>query len=168
MTAEASIDRTAKELFRVGLTVGDLEQSLSFYVGAVGFEVVERIHRRSAAFDELMGNGSATEVKVAYLSLDGFVLQLIQYAQGSGAPLQLDHNRPGSPHLCFYVDDAEATHARLAAAGDIEITSEPTQVSPTMLSFYTRDPDGVPVEFLERTEPVKGWSRSVDVTEADV
>jgi glyoxylase I family protein len=156
---------SASGLFHVGLTVCDLERSLAFYSGVVGFEVEERLHRRSAAFDDLMGNESATEVKVAYLSLDGFTLQLIEYAQGAGPALQLDHNRPGNPHLCFYVDDAAATHALLRAGGDVEITSEPTQVSPTMLSFYTRDPDGVPVEFLERTEPVEGWSRSVDITD---
>src|SRR5579863_7943971 len=124
MTEEVRIDGVANELFHVGLTVADLEKSLSFYADTVGFEVVERIHRRSAAFDELMGNESATEVKVAYLSLNGFTLQLIEYARGAGLALELDHNRPGNPHLCFYVDDAEATHARLAATGDIDITSQ--------------------------------------------
>ena len=150
-------------LFHAGLTVRDLGSSVRFYRDAVGFSVTETLHRRSAAFDDLMSNAGPTEVKVAYLDLDGFTLQLIQYVAGAGQPLALDHNRPGNPHLCFYVDDVAATRRQLVARGDVEITSELTQVAPTMLSFYVRDPDGVPLEFLERTAPVGGWTSSVDV-----
>jgi catechol 2,3-dioxygenase-like lactoylglutathione lyase family enzyme len=151
------------QLFHVGLTVGDLDRSIAFYSGVAGLEVVERLHRRSQAFDELMSNKAATEVKVAYLSADGVLLQLIEYVTGGAGTLELEHNKVGNPHLCFYVDDAHAFHDELRRRGDVEITSSVTQVAPTMLSFYTRDPDGVPVEFLQRTAPVADWTGSVDV-----
>jgi catechol 2,3-dioxygenase-like lactoylglutathione lyase family enzyme len=150
-------------LFHVGLTVRDLEASLAFYRDVVGFDVTERLHRRSAAFDRLMGHEASTEVKVAYLDLSGFTLQLIEYVSGSGPALELGHDKAGNPHFCFYVDDAAATRSALEQRGDVEITSGLTQVSPTMLSFYVNDPDGVPVEFLESTAPVEDWTGSVDV-----
>jgi catechol 2,3-dioxygenase-like lactoylglutathione lyase family enzyme len=150
-------------LFHVGLTVRDLETSLHFYVDMVGMTVIERLHRRSKNFDALMSNAVATEVKVAYLTLGPFCLQLIQYVAGGGDPLPLGHNKAGNPHLCFYVDDVRATYEAVRARGDVRITSEVVQVGPTMLSFYTADPDGVPVELLQLTPPVEGWTGSVDV-----
>lgn len=153
------------ELFHVGLTVDDLDASLVFYTEVVGMEVTERIHRRSKHFDELMANAGQTEVKVAYLALGPFCLQLIEYVTGGGDRLRLGHDKAGNPHLCFYVADANATYDRIVARGDVRVTSHVVQVAPTMLSFYTVDPTGVPVEFLQRTPPVEHWAGSVDVEE---
>jgi catechol 2,3-dioxygenase-like lactoylglutathione lyase family enzyme len=151
------------ELFHVGLTVEDLDASLRFYVDVVGMEVMERIHRRSRNFDELMSNLTGTEVKVAYLTAGAFCLQLIEYVRGGGDTLPLAHNKVGNPHLCFYVPDVRATFRDVQQRGDVPITSDVVQVAPTMLSFYVSDPNGVPVEFLERTAPVADWTGSVDI-----
>jgi hypothetical protein len=43
-------------------------------------------------------------------------------------------------------------HAELSARGDVKSTSEIVQVSPSMRSFFTIDPDGVPIEFMELTK----------------
>ena len=58
---------------------------------------------------------------------------------------------PGSPHISFYVPDVEAKYADLKRRGDVRITSGLVQIAPNMRSFYTEDPDGVPVEFLQMT-----------------
>jgi catechol 2,3-dioxygenase-like lactoylglutathione lyase family enzyme len=55
------------------------------------------------------------------------------------------------PHLCFYVPDVEAKYAELRGRGDVKITSGIVPIARNMRSFYTEDPDGVPVEFLQRT-----------------
>ena len=79
------------------------------------------------------------------------VFQLIEYVAGGGPELELDHNRPGSMHFSFFVDDVAAKHADIERRGDVKIISDVVQITPSMRSFYVADPDGVPVEFLEVT-----------------
>lgn len=164
-----------RELNHVGLTVGDIERSYTFYSEVVGMHVwdqdaalgttrsldssterstegPELINIRSDAFDKLT-NAQGAELRYLMLqSPDGaLVFQLIEYVQGGQGRLELDHARIGSLHFSFFVDDVEAKYAEVAARGDVKITSEIVQISPNMRSFYTEDPDGVPVEFMELT-----------------
>ncbi len=79
------------------------------------------------------------------------MLQLIEYAAGGGSTLDLHHNNVGSPHMSFYVPDVEAKYKQVQRRGDVKITSGLVQIAPKMRSFYTEDPDGLPVEFLQLT-----------------
>jgi catechol 2,3-dioxygenase-like lactoylglutathione lyase family enzyme len=108
------------------------------------------MNAKSKEFDTLTNNPGA-ELKVAHLTLDSFMLQLIEYVAGGGTTLDLHHNNVGSPHLCIYVPDVEAKFKEVQQRGDVTITSGLVQIAPNMRSFYTEDPDGVPVEFLQRT-----------------
>jgi catechol 2,3-dioxygenase-like lactoylglutathione lyase family enzyme len=141
------------ELFHVGLTVKNLERSLAFYRDVVGMKEHEwrMMNAKSKEFDTLTNNPGA-ELKVAHLTLGSFMLQLIEYVAGGGATLDLHHNNVGSPHLCIYVPDVEAKYGELQRRGDVVITSGLVQIAPKMRSFYTEDPDGVPVEFLQVTQ----------------
>jgi catechol 2,3-dioxygenase-like lactoylglutathione lyase family enzyme len=141
------------ELFHVGLTVKNLERSIAFYRDVVGMKETEWkiMNAKSKEFDTLTNNPGA-ELKVAHLILGPFMLQLIEYVAGGGTTLDLHHNNVGSPHLCIYVPDVEAKYAELRQRGDVVITSGLVQIAPNMRSFYTEDPDGVPVEFLQRME----------------
>jgi catechol 2,3-dioxygenase-like lactoylglutathione lyase family enzyme len=140
------------ELFHVGLTVKNLERSIAFYRDVVGMKETEfRFdNAKSKEFDTLTNNPGA-ELKVAHLTLDSFMLQLIEYVAGGGTTLDLHHNNVGSPHLCICVPDVEAKLKEVRQRGDVVITSGLVQIAPNMRSFYTEDPDGVPVEFLQRT-----------------
>jgi lactoylglutathione lyase len=140
------------ELFHVGLTIKNLERSIAFYRDVVGMQETEfRFNNaKSKEFDTLTNNPGA-ELKVAHLTLDSFMLQLIEYVAGGGTTLDLHHNNIGSPHLCIYVPDVEAKLKEVQQRGDVVITSGLVQIAPNMRSFYTEDPDGVPVEFLQRT-----------------
>jgi catechol 2,3-dioxygenase-like lactoylglutathione lyase family enzyme len=141
------------ELFHVGLTVKNLERSLAFYRDVVGMKEHEwrMMNAKSKEFDTLTNNPGA-ELRVAHLTLGSFMLQLIEYVAGGGATLDLHHNNVGSPHLCIYVPDVEAKYGELQRRGDVVITSGLVQIAPKMRSFYTEDPDGVPVEFLQVTQ----------------
>jgi len=141
------------ELFHVGLTVKNLERSLAFYRDVVGMKEHEwrMMNAKSQEFDTLTNNPGA-ELKVSHLTLGSFMLQLIEYVAGGGATLDLHHNNVGSPHLCIYVPNVEAKYEELQRRGDVVITSGLVQIAPKMRSFYTEDPDGVPVEFLQVTQ----------------
>jgi catechol 2,3-dioxygenase-like lactoylglutathione lyase family enzyme len=140
------------ELFHVGLTVKNLERSIAFYRDVVGMKETDwrMMNAKSKEFDTLTNNPGA-ELNVAHLTLGPFMLQLIEYVAKGGTTLNLHHNNVGSPHLCIYIPDVEAKYKELRQRGDVTITSGLVQITPTMRSFYTEDPDGVPVEFLQKT-----------------
>jgi len=139
------------ELFHVGLTVKNLERSLAFYRDVVGMQEGERLAVKRKEFDTLTNNPGA-QLKVVHLTAGPFMLQLIEYVAAGGITLDLHHNNVGSPHMSFYVPDIEAKYREVQQRGDVKITSGLVQVAPTMRSFYTEDPDGVPVEFLQVTQ----------------
>ena len=139
------------ELFHVGLTVKDLEQSLKFYREVAGMTAGEIFDGQSREFDTLTNNPGA-RLRGVHLKAGPFMLQLLEYKAGGGDMLDLHHNKAGSPHLSFYVPDVEAKYADLKKRGDVTITSGLVQIARNMRSFYTEDPDGVPVEFLQITK----------------
>ena len=137
------------ELFHIGLTVKNLERSVAFYRDVVGMaEQGRQAELQSKEFDTLTNNRGA-RLKVAHLTAGPFMLQLIEYAAAGGVTLDLHHNNVGSPHMSFYVPDVEAKYNELQRRGDVTITSGLVQIAPTARSFYTEDPDGLPVEFLQ-------------------
>jgi catechol 2,3-dioxygenase-like lactoylglutathione lyase family enzyme len=133
------------------LTVKNIERSIAFYRDVAGMETGEYLESESKEFDRLTNNQGA-KLKVIHLTTGTFMLQLIEYVAAGGTTLDLHHNNVGSPHMCFYVPDVEATYTELKARGDVTITSDVIQIAPNMRSFYTEDPDGVPVEFLQVTQ----------------
>ena len=136
--------------WHVGLTVAEIKRSAAFYRDIVGMQEGERHHSANEAFGRLVNIPGAT-LEVVFLNLDGFTLQLLQYVTRGGERLALAHNNTGSPHLSFFVPDADKKYQALVACGDVEITSPivPNQ-SGTIRSFYVADPDGMPLEFVER------------------
>jgi lactoylglutathione lyase len=139
------------ELFHVGLTVKDLQRSLAFYRDIARMEAGEIFDGQSAEFDTLTNNPGAS-LRGVHLTAGSFMLQLLEYKAGGGTTLDLHHNNVGSPHLCFYVPDVEAKYAELRGRGDVKITSGIVPIARNMRGLYTEDPDGVPVEFLQRTQ----------------
>jgi catechol 2,3-dioxygenase-like lactoylglutathione lyase family enzyme len=140
----------AAAFWHVGLTVTNIDRSAAFYRDIVGMQEGERQHSANAAFGRLVNNPGAILASV-FLTLDGFTLQLLQYLAQGGVALAVAHHNTGSPHFSFFVADVQEKYQALSARGDAEITSEivPNQ-SGTIRSFYVNDPDGVPVEFVER------------------
>jgi catechol 2,3-dioxygenase-like lactoylglutathione lyase family enzyme len=136
------------ELFHVGLTVKDLGRSLEFYRDVAGMTAGEVFDGQSQEFDTLTNNPGA-RLRGVHLKAGQFMLQLLEYKAGGGGMLEVHHNKIGSPHLSFYVPDVEAKYAEVKQRGNVTITSGLVQIARNMRSFYTEDPDGVPVEFLQ-------------------
>ena len=136
--------------WHMGLTVADLSRSVEFYRDVVGMDEGEHMQSANAQFATLVNNPQA-RLDTVFMTLGGFTLQLLEYLAGGGAALTLDHNNTGSPHLSFFVPDIEETYRTIAARGNVAITSAiVTNARSTIRSFYVKDPDGVPIEFVER------------------
>lgn len=135
-------------LNHVGLTVSDIERSIGFYRDTVGMQPAGRTRIAGEWFDTLTHNRGA-EIDVAMLRLGDFTLQLVQYLAAGGERLPLGHNQIGNPHLCIDVEDVDAKRRAVVAAG-VEATPIVDIMGSGTRSFYVADPDGVPVEFLQR------------------
>jgi catechol 2,3-dioxygenase-like lactoylglutathione lyase family enzyme len=158
--------------YHIGITVRDIEASYRFYHDVVGMQVWDQDARlgthnpdrtevispseevtflgiQSEAFDKLTDNPGSVFKYINLELPDGFILQLIEYIEGGGPALELDHNRAGSPHLSVFVDDVEAKYQEILQHPGIEPVSSIIDIQPGMRSFYVHDPDGVPVEFLQ-------------------
>lgn len=149
-----------RSFWHVGYTVSDMDRSLPFYRDLVGLQLEQLKDHRSKDFDRL-SNNQGTEVRVAWLSDGPFMMQLIQYLHGGDdTPLALQHNRVGSPHLSFFVDDVDAKYAQIRDAGTVALlTPAPVPMGRWARSFYANDPDGIPVEFWQWTDPERAHLR---------
>jgi len=139
----------------VSFTVSDMEQSLDFYRGALGFEVLND-RTVEGSFAETVTTLKGVRMRIVHLSGYGQGLELIQYLAAAGqseAPRTCD---TGSAHLCYVVDDIEAEIARLSALG-VRFLSEVMTVeggpNAGNRMVYFLDPDGIPMEF---TQPAGG------------
>lgn len=128
----------------VGLCVSDLERSLAFYAGALGFREVARI--------DAAGEESATllqipevDVSAVFLERDGFRLELLHYRtpghRGAGEPRPM--NALGLTHLSLRVGDLEAAITALEAAGARVLWA--TRVP---RAAFVTDPDGTRIELV--------------------
>jgi catechol 2,3-dioxygenase-like lactoylglutathione lyase family enzyme len=132
----------------VGLTVTDLDRSVAFYRDVVGLTVaVERFRTGGEWFDTLTDNRGAV-LSGAMLADGDFCLQLLEYEQGGSGPPVTGHSRVGNLHVSVNVADVVAKRAEVVAIG----VRDPTPIVELPVggrSFYVRDPDGVPVEFIQ-------------------
>jgi lactoylglutathione lyase len=104
-------------------TVSDQDASLAFYTGRLGWEV-----RADVRF------GADGENRWLEVAPPGSVARLALNPPMGGTP--------GGSSIGVEVDDVLAEHARLTAAGGIDLDPAPQQISGAPLLFSLRDPDG--------------------------
>jgi catechol 2,3-dioxygenase-like lactoylglutathione lyase family enzyme len=137
-------------LSHVGLTVKNLERSLTFYRDVAGMNEGAVLEGENRASDTPFSANA--RMKMVHVIAGTFVLQLIEYVPTRGVPRDLRQENVGSTHISFYVPDVEAKYAEVKARGDVKITSPLTSLGNGLRGFYTEDPDGVPVEFVQTTK----------------
>jgi catechol 2,3-dioxygenase-like lactoylglutathione lyase family enzyme len=143
-------------LNHVSVTVQDLDRSLRFYRDLLDLPVLGRGDIAAPHLDRIIGLGP---VRLLWAELDlgaGQILELFQYLEPPGQPLEQRTADPGSTHLALNVTDIHQIHARLQQAG-VTTRSEPVQIPSGdwagAWSIYTLDPDGVTVELVQDAPP---------------
>ena len=128
-----------------GQIVTDLERARRFYQEVLGFRFWYQISPSDEATAKLTCLTPPLGVTAAYLTLDGFVLELMHYsAPGATAPFRpRTMNEPGLTHLSISVEDVRATAAKAAELGG-QIVEE----SDVGVAMFIRDPDGQLLELL--------------------
>jgi catechol 2,3-dioxygenase-like lactoylglutathione lyase family enzyme len=134
----------------IGQVVTDLQRSKRFYQEALGFQFWYESRPPDDGAAKLLGLKPPLDATLAYLVLDGFVLELIHF----GAPGALSTSQPrtlkepGLTHLSISVDDIRATANRA-----VELGGEIIEESDLGVALFMRDPDGQAFELLSKEYP---------------
>jgi lactoylglutathione lyase len=131
-----------------GLVVTDLERSKRFYAEVFGFRFWYEITPPDGPTAKLSSLTPPLGTTASYLTLDGFVLELMHYsAPGATAPFRTrTMNEPGLTHLSISVDDVH-----VAAAKAVEYGGALIEESDLGVALFLRDPDGQLIELLPAT-----------------
>ena len=134
-------------------TVSSLDRSIAFFTEGLGFELIHRGDRNPEMIAKVVGVEGA-DIEVAYIQGPGHRLELIQYkAPDSRGKVVARPCDTGFAHVAYDVDDIDAA---LAASAKFDVLP----VGPVQdlhhgpnkggRVVYTRDPDGVTVEFIQK------------------
>jgi lactoylglutathione lyase len=128
-----------------GQVVTDLERAKRFYQEVLGFEFWYEVTPPDDPSAKLLGLTPPLGFTAAYLTLDGFVLELLHYAAPdvTGAYQPRGMSDPGLTHVSISVDDVRATAARA-----VEFGGQIVEGSDIGSAVFIRDPDGQLLELL--------------------
>lgn len=134
-------------LDHVGLSVADLDSQIAWYSAALGLNTV-------------------SPFEVAPLNLRGAFMTgqndiAIELLERAGSQQGLQAESPGEAlltrgygHICLRVEDVDALHSRLLAAGANErMNPQPSPEVGVRMSFVA-DPEGNLIELIDRKGPV--------------
>lgn len=134
-------------------TVSSLDRAIALFRDTLGFALLNR-SARDPEFTETVVGVPGADIEVAYLQAPGHRLELIEYL--APADRGRVESRPcdaGFAHVCFDVDDIEATLAAVEPAG-LKPLNPPALLDKGPNKggkvVYTRDPDGITVEFIQK------------------
>lgn len=136
-----------------GFTVSSLEDSLAFWVEALGFKHLYTWTFETGPFIEEMVGVPGAALRLAMLEGPGHMIELLEYT----SPNDRKNFKPrscdvGSVHVAFYVDNMDALLARVASLGWLPVGNIQTVESGEREGLrltYVRAPDGITIEFLE-------------------
>ena len=139
----------------VGLTVSDLERSVSFWCGAFGFQVLDR-HSIDATLVRTLTGVGARRVDVAIVARQGFTIELLRYVGAEDAVHAA--NRPcdvAASHIAVAVDRIDAACAALRRLG-CHVRGKSIVTAPLTGNrlAYLHDWDHHTIELVQIAEPV--------------
>ncbi len=122
-----------KKLLHTRMRVSDMDQTINFYTGVLGLEVMER---------KTSPRGS----HLAFLKVPNSeeLIELCSFPPSGPVKVQED-----LVHLAFEVENLDWTIETLTAKG-IKITDGPTRTSSGSRFIFIDAPDGYEVELIER------------------
>ena len=137
-----------------GITVRDLEKSISFYRDALGLEFVKREPERKSRGDKLGVPGAVIELAIFAIPNSNASLELIQYKEPPypneyGAPV----NALGQVHIAFHVADIKKKIEHMRKYGVHFVSQDYEEIMEGPLKgwkwIYFKDPDGANLELIE-------------------
>jgi catechol 2,3-dioxygenase-like lactoylglutathione lyase family enzyme len=150
-----------------GLTVKDVERSLQFYADSLGIE-----HTVSQVSDQpylaLVTGVPGCSLKIGFARIEGddVPLELIEYVNPPAGRALTGFGIPGTPHVCWQVDNLAVAYDRLRREG-VTFYGEPHLLADgpwaEAQGVFLHDPDGVLLELIELPKGHNGAGRLVRV-----
>jgi catechol 2,3-dioxygenase-like lactoylglutathione lyase family enzyme len=162
-----------QSVVRIGMTVGDLDRSIEFYTGVLGFTKVSEAESAGEYLEHLTGVFGA-RVRTARLRVGNEQIELTQYLAPEGRPIPVEShsNDRWFQHVAIAVSDMDRAYAHLRAHKVRHVSTGP-QTLPQYLpnaagisAFYFKDPDGHVLEVIH-FPPGKGDPRWVTPQASD-
>lgn len=130
-----------------------MDRALEFYRGLLGMDVVFDQSISGEPFDAALGSATNQDGRVVGGVVGGVMLELLSL--GPTAPVAATMRRPfvGNQSISLSVTDLDSTYRQVKDAG-FEPDQEPFEISGVRM-FFVKDPDGMPVEFIEFPRSVR-------------
>ncbi len=137
-----------KGVHHIAIGVPDLDQALTFYCNALGFEVEQET--TIAADHQKAGDAVGIpgfEARMAMLTTANIRIELWQYSRPEQRDRRSDPQDLGYPHFALEVDDIAVECERLSQAG-VTFVGPPVDFE-SLKAVYGRDPFGNLIELLQ-------------------
>jgi len=132
-----------------GIIVKNMKESQPFYEDILGLVVMQDYADESKYINDVLGLSDGKIHMVKLKSIDGYIIELLEYINHPTDFANLPFFNAGSCHVAFTVKNADQMYQRLKNAG-IEIISEPLLSSDkTAKVFFCIEPNGIRVELVE-------------------
>lgn len=133
----------------IGLCVRNLERSLLFYCDGLGFERAES-YPIDDSFAAALEVGGVIALTSQLIRRGDVTVELLgwELPEPAGTP-STSRQQLGFTHLSFWVDDLEATAARLVRLGGELVASTRHTVPGALDLVFLADPDGARVELMQ-------------------
>jgi catechol 2,3-dioxygenase-like lactoylglutathione lyase family enzyme len=140
----------------MGLTVADMESTIKFYHGLLGFDFKGNMEFSSnPAILDLTGAPHAKNREMtAVVPGTKALMAFYEYKGVERTPFHLRVPDPGAPAVALRVKDLDGLLKRMRAAGVIVTSAggEVAQFSPTIRNIFVEDPNGLNIELFESTQ----------------
>lgn len=141
-------------LTHVGVCVSNLDKSLAFYTGALGFAEVRRMHVDDAQTSTLLGVDDL-DLDLVYLERDGMCIELLSYRrpkiEAGDTPRPMD--AVGLTHLSLRVREPDVVADRIVAGGGRVLRDREVVFDGGARGLMALDPDGNRIELIEWRSP---------------
>jgi lactoylglutathione lyase len=133
----------------IGLCVRNLELSMLFYCDGLGFERAES-YPIDDRFARALEVGGVIALTSQLIKRGDVTIELLgwQLPEPAGSP-STSRQQLGFTHLSFYVDDLEATAARLVKLGGQLLPDTRLSLPGAMDLVFLADPDGSRIELMQ-------------------
>ena len=136
-------------IHHIGISVPSLVEAKAFYVGTLGFALVDETHFPPSAESDAVLALKQAESRVLMLKASNLFLEVFEFSSPrpaeQGSRPVCDH---GYTHFALEVDDIAQSYEELAEAG-VRWHCEPIDTGDGYLMTYGRDPFGNVIEIQQ-------------------
>ncbi len=137
----------------LALAVEDLDATMKFYNGVLGFSLAgETPFRSDPAMAELFGAPAGSEFRHATATFPGehdATMEFIEWKGVQRKPFHLRVPDPGAGGMVMGVTHLDAIVAKVKAQGLPTVTPEPIWFTPSIRDIFVQDPNGLNLELYE-------------------